>query len=45
MELLLASSLDRAVTFLTFSGGFVMIPHSAAIDCAVRLKSPVTYTH
>lgn len=38
-----ASSRERAEIPLTVLGGFVMIPHSVAIACAVRAKSPVTY--
>jgi hypothetical protein len=33
----------RAPTFLTAWVGFVTIPHSAAMACAVKAKSPVTY--
>lgn len=45
MDVAAESSLDKAEIFLTRAGGFVMIPHSAAIACAVRLKSPVTYVY
>ena len=32
----------RAVTDFTDSAEFVIIPHSVAMACAVRAKSPVT---
>ena len=38
-----ASSRDRADMLLTIFGGLVIIPHSVAMACAVRAKSPVTY--
>ncbi len=33
---------ERAEMFFTRWGGLVMMPHSTAIACAVRAKSPVT---
>lgn len=38
------SSLDKAEMFSMKLAGEVMIPHSIAIACAVRAKSPVTWT-